>query len=251
MSEPEIHLSNVSLNFRLDARGGAAKPDKPGAVGANIQKFGGSSYAEALHDISIGLGSGARVGLVGINGSGKSTLLRLLAGIYFADKGEVRINGRVSTLFSTSVGMSVNATSRENIRDAALLMGQSPRAIRSIVDNVIAFADLGEYADVPMRALSTGMRARVGFGVATAMRPDILLIDEVMGTGDKEFQTKARKRVENLIGNAGIVVLASHSTGLIRQFCDSAIWLDKGILKMHGEVEDVLTAYMDQSAVPG
>jgi ABC-type polysaccharide/polyol phosphate transport system ATPase subunit len=139
--------------------------------------------------------------------------------------------------------MSVNESSRQNIRDVALLMGIDQRKLKSIEDDVIDFAEVEDFADAPMRALSTGMRARVGFGVATALEPEILLIDEVMGTGDLAFQEKARNRVDNLIGKAGIVVVASHSISLLRHFTSNLIWMKQGSIKEFGATDTIIQRY--------
>jgi ABC-type polysaccharide/polyol phosphate transport system ATPase subunit len=219
------------------------KPASNNSVGGIVEDVGRRRYALALDDLSLKMESGDRIGIVGSNGSGKSTLLRLLAGIYRPDHGRLVVAGKVSTLFSTSIGMSVNESSRQNIRDVALLMGIDQRKLKSIEDDVIDFAEVEDFADAPMRALSTGMRARVGFGVATALEPEILLIDEVMGTGDLAFQEKARNRVDNLIGKAGIVVVASHSISLLRHFTSNLIWMKQGSIKEFGATDTIIQRY--------
>ncbi|MBO6796526.1 ATP-binding cassette domain-containing protein [Maricaulis sp.] len=202
-------------------------------------KRNGRTCIEALNEVSLTIRAGQRVGVVGINGSGKSTLLRLLAGIYQPDGGRVSVQGRVSTLFSTTVGMSVHATAMDNIRDVATLMGMGRRDRERVVEDIIDFAEIGDFAHLPMRTYSTGMRARVGFGIATALEPSVLLVDEIMGTGDARFQAKARSRMENLIGDAGILILASHSAPIINTFCDTLIWLDRGSLVEVGPRDEV------------
>jgi ABC-2 type transport system ATP-binding protein len=170
--------------------------------------------------------------------------MRVLAGIYPATSGSYRVNGRITTLFSNQIGVSYNATGIENIRLVGMVMGLPLHRIDALVEDVTAFSELGEYLNMPMRIYSSGMRARLGFGIATGVDPDILLIDEVFGTGDQYFKAKAKARMQQFLARAGTTLMASHSIDLLCEFCSTALWLDRGSVRMLGPMEDVRKAYV-------
>jgi len=234
-TDPLVCLEGVKLQFDINS----SAVDAGARVGGEIVKIRGKSCVEALKNLSFEAPAGSRIGVVGSNGSGKSTLLRLIAGIYSPDGGRLEVRGDVSTLFSTTVGMSAHASARANIRDVASLMGVPFSRHDELVEDIVEFAEIGAFASMPMRTYSTGMRARVGFGIATALKPSILLVDEIMGTGDASFQKKARARMETLIGDSGIMILASHSTPIINSFCDKLLWLERGQLVDFGPRDQV------------
>jgi len=206
----------------------------------------------ALENVTLTINHGDQLGIIGHNGAGKSTLLRVFAGIYQPSAGTLSIDGRVSPLFSTSPGLDPDDTGYENIVTCGLLLGMSRAEIQRKLPEIEAFSELSDYLAFPARTYSTGMLVRLGFAIATAIDPEILLLDEELGTGDARFATRAAKRVEELIGRSSIVVLASHSDDLIRRICNRTILLDHGKVILDGPTNDVLEAYgrMNKDAPP-
>jgi ABC-type polysaccharide/polyol phosphate transport system ATPase subunit len=197
----------------------------------------------ALQNISLELKDGDRVGLIGANGAGKSTLLRMLAGIYTPTSGTCRVDGKIASILNIGVGMRDNVTGYENIYLGCLILGMSVEEIRQKTPLIAEFTELGDYLHLPINTYSAGMRTRLAFGIATAVDPDVLLIDEVIGAGDQNFIKKAENRIATLVRDSSIMVLASHSDATIKQFCNKAIWLEKGQLMTFGPVEEVIKAY--------
>ena len=188
----------------------------------------------ALRDVSLRIRKGDRVGLVGENGAGKSTLLRTIAGIYEPVRGHVRVTGRVTSLFSLNLGIESDATGAENILLRGLAAGMSRRQIEKQAEEIAAFTELGDYLDFPLFTYSAGMRARLAFAISTAMKPEILLMDEWIGAGDAGFLEKARARLDAMVGAAGILVLASHNEGLIKRVCNRVVRLQGGSVEAGG-----------------
>jgi ABC-type polysaccharide/polyol phosphate transport system ATPase subunit len=184
----------------------------------------------ALDGISLELHDGDRLGLIGHNGSGKSTLLRTMAGIYEPTRGRVLREGRVSTVFGLGAGMQPELSGYDNILRMALILGMSRAAAEAIVPDVEAFSELGDFLKVPVNTYSDGMRTRLSFAVATAAQPEILLVDEVLGAGDTDFQIKAQKRMAEFVEKSSIFVLASHAEALIAAFCNRYLRLEHGHL---------------------
>jgi ABC-type polysaccharide/polyol phosphate transport system ATPase subunit len=183
----------------------------------------------AIDKLNLEIRDGDRIGLVGHNGSGKTTLLRVLAGIYKPVSGSVRIEGRVGTLLDPSAGMDPEATGIENIYLRGYILGMSKREIEAQIPDIADFTDLGDFLQLPMKIYSAGMQARLTFAISTALQHDILLIDEGIGAGDAAFQEKAQQRIEGLFARASIVLLASHSDALIKQFCNRTVQMEHGI----------------------
>ncbi len=197
----------------------------------------------ALSDISFNLGSGERLGLIGSNGAGKTTLLRVLAGIYEPVSGSIRISGTLNALLDPSLGMSADLTGRENIMLKGLYNGFSRQMLTRLEEDVIEFAELSDFIDLPMRIYSAGMAVRLGFALATAMRPRILLMDEWFLAGDAAFMEKARQRLEDMVRAADILVLSTHADAVIREWCTRVIWLDKGRIQADGPAAEILDQY--------
>lgn len=197
----------------------------------------------ALDNVSLTLNDGDRVGIIGHNGAGKSTMLRVLAGIYQPSQGLIAIKGHVSPLFNTSPGLDVDDTGYENIVTCGLLLGMTRAEIARKLPEIEAFTELSDYLALPVRTYSSGMLVRLGFAIATAIDPEILLLDEGLGAGDARFASRATKRVEALIRRSSIMVLASHSDELIRQMCSRAILLRQGRVVADGPTEGVLDLY--------
>jgi lipopolysaccharide transport system ATP-binding protein len=240
-----IELRNATLRYPtrpLQRR--SIKADMVRIIGA--RRLGSRLDVEhviALENVSLSIGPGERVGLVGRNGAGKSSFLRLVAGIYLPDFGDVIVKGNVQGIFDIGIGFETDATGRANILYRGLVLGMHPDHIRARTDEIIAFTDLGEFIDMPLRAYSSGMVVRLAFAISTFLQGDILLIDEIFGTGDLAFYNKAKLRMQSLVANAHIVCFASHDLGTLREICTRALWIDRGIIRMDGPVKDVTDSY--------
>jgi lipopolysaccharide transport system ATP-binding protein len=184
----------------------------------------------ALNRISFELREGDRVGLVGHNGSGKSTLLRVLAGAYEPVSGAIEVDGRVASMLNVWLGMIIDATGYENIYLRGAIMGLKPREIDAVVDDIVEFSELGDYVHMPLRTYSSGMQMRLAFAVATCVAADIVLMDEWLSAGDASFAEKAQQRLNRLLDQAGIFVVASHDEALIRRTCNKLMRLEHGNL---------------------
>jgi ABC-2 type transport system ATP-binding protein/lipopolysaccharide transport system ATP-binding protein len=202
----------------------------------------------ALRDISLDLAHGDRLAVIGANGAGKSTLLKVLAGIYTPTTGRMMASGRVSALLTASIGLNMDATGRENIITRGMYMDIHPRDMRPHIDEIVDFTELGYHIDMPVRTYSSGMMVRLCFAVATALRAEILLMDEWLGAGDAGFLAKARRRMEDFVAGTSILVLASHSLPLLQEWCNRAILLDQGRITAIGSVDDVAAAYQSGRA---
>jgi ABC-2 type transport system ATP-binding protein len=201
----------------------------------------------ALRDVNLEVRRGEAVGVVGSNGSGKSTLLLALAGIIQPSEGVVEVSGHVSTLLSLQAGFDSDLSGRENIALAGALMGIDHKVMEEITPSIISFADIGAFIDAPMKTYSSGMRARVGFSIATAVDPDILLLDEVLQTGDNKFKEKSRRRIAEVLRSAKAVVMVTHDMSWITGFCTRAILLDRGRIVAEGDPDEIAEMH-EQSA---
>ncbi len=201
------------------------------------------TVVRALRNLTFDLRDGDRIGLIGANGAGKSTLLCVLAGVYVPTSGEVMIEGRMASLLGLGLGMHDDSTGLENIHLCGMLLGMSKAEIARKSEEIAAFSELGEFLAIPVHTYSAGMRTRLAFAIATAVEPEVLLIDEHLSAGDAAFIKKAEARMNKLIGQSRIVVLATHSNQLIRRMCNKAMWLDNGQLKAFGPVDEVVGLY--------
>ncbi|UDL91620.1 ABC transporter ATP-binding protein [Mesorhizobium sp. PAMC28654] len=232
-----IKLDNVSLVYKLHEKLTLSAPDRRVAnPRGRIESSGRKQFVQALDGISFELMAGDRLGLVGPNGAGKTTLLKVLYGIYEPSGGSVAINGKVDALFNINIGFRREATGRRNIVLRGLISGWTEDEIEEKMEEIIAFSELGDFIDLPFKAYSQGMAARLAFSAATALDPEILLMDEWIGAGDASFQEKAKRRMDELAEKAGIIVLASHSEALIQSVCTKRLVL-KG-----GQIESFVTA---------
>ncbi len=189
---------------------------------------GRHAVVRALDDLSFRFTEGERVGLVGHNGSGKTTLLRTLSGVYEPVRGSLKVSGTVASLLDVSMGLDPDATGFENIYLRGILDGLSPARIRSKIDEIADFSDLGEYLNLPVRTYSSGMMLRLAFSISTSVEADILIMDEWLSVGDAEFSAKAAQRLEALVGSAAIVVVATHDPSLVERVCTRKIGLEHG-----------------------
>lgn len=197
----------------------------------------------ALKNVSFKVRRGENLGIIGRNGSGKSTLSLICTQIYIPEKGKVSVNGKVQ-LLALGVGFQNQLSGRENIYISGSLLGLRFSEIREKIDEIEAFADIGDFMDEPVRTYSSGMRSRLAFSIATAIKPDILILDEVLATGDNVFKKKAMARMENLQQLAKCAIIISHSPAQLRELCDHILWLEKGRVVMQGESKLVLDAYL-------
>jgi len=192
------------------------------------QDAGHHSIVTAIDNLTFCFEEGARVGLLGHNGSGKTTLLRVLSGVYAPVKGEFKLQGRVASLLDVSMGLDSDATGFENIYLRGILDGLKPSIIRSKIDEIADFTDLGDYLNLPVRTYSSGMMLRLAFAISTSVEADIIIMDEWLSVGDAEFSVKAASRLDSLVNNASILVLASHDPNLITRVCNRKIQLEHG-----------------------
>ena len=197
----------------------------------------------ALRNITLSIGAGERVGLLGHNGAGKSTLLKAIAGLYPPSSGKLEVCGGVRALIEVSLGFEPDATGRENILYRGLLMGLTPRQVRAMEDEIVAFADIGEFIDYPIKTYSAGMQVRLAFAISVAVSGEVLLLDEIIGAGDATFMDRARKRVENLIERSQILLLASHDFNSLQTLCTRGIVLHRGALVYDGPIREAVQAY--------
>jgi len=212
-------------------------------LGGNLAAHNDTIVLEALLNISLALGDGDRLGVIGSNGAGKTTFLRVISGVYQPLSGEAIIEGKVSSFTDIGLGMDPQATGWQNIIFRCVFMGLTFADARALAPSIGEFCELGGYLDLPVRTYSTGMFVRLAFAISTAVHPDIVVMDEMIGAGDQNFMQKAQQRIAELLGRTRILVLASHSMPIIRDFCNKVLWLDQGRVKMLGPVDDVLPFY--------
>ncbi|BAM86867.1 MULTISPECIES: ABC transporter ATP-binding protein [Bradyrhizobium] len=247
-----VRAESVSKKFGLSLRRSMAHGLRDG-LGRLVGAGSDSSLLRdgefwAVKDISFTLERGQSLGIMGVNGCGKTTLLRILTGIYKPDAGRVMLRGRVGALIAAGAGFSPMLTGRENIYINAALLGLSPREIRSHMDEIVAFSELEQFIDMPVKHYSSGMQVRLGFAVAAVSEPEVLLVDEVLAVGDLNFQKKCYDYLFGLKRKGTSIVLVSHSIGAIWAVCDRGLFMDKGEVKVLGEIERVIRAYDDQNA---
>ncbi|PZO79236.1 MAG: sugar ABC transporter ATP-binding protein [Mesorhizobium amorphae] len=214
------------------------------ATGGQIKGRDGARPAvRAIEALSLDLRQGARLALVGHNGAGKTTLLRVMAGIYEPTVGKVTVQGKIAPIFDIGFGMDPDSTGWDNIILRGMLLGLSRKEIEERQNEIAEASDLGEFLDMPLRTYSAGMSTRLAFAVSTSIRADILLVDEGVGAGDAAFFKKAKARLREFVRDAGILVLASHAEELLREWCETALWMEHGRVRGYGPLEDILAAY--------
>jgi ABC-type polysaccharide/polyol phosphate transport system ATPase subunit len=237
-----IELENLSLTFSV--RHHRRITLKEFLVGQRFRRsINPVIEVRALQDVSLQFKAGERVGIIGHNGAGKSTMLKVLAGIYPPTQGWRHVEGRISSLFDIALGFEADASGWENIQYRGFLQGETPRTIKSKMQPIADFSELGEFLNMPVRYYSAGMMVRLAFSIATAIEPEILLVDEVLSVGDMAFQEKARKRMREMMAKAELIVVVSHDLRSLAQLCDRAVWLDHGCVRMVGATAEVSAAY--------
>jgi ABC-type polysaccharide/polyol phosphate transport system ATPase subunit len=217
---------------------------KKHSVGGNISvESSGRTTITALNGISFEINKGDRVGILGHNGSGKTTLLRTIAGIYEPVSGDLAVEGRITPFFDIGFGMDTDSTGLENISLRGHMLDLNDAQISEITEDIAEFTELGDYLHMPIRTYSTGMMVRLAFGVSTAIRPEILILDEMIGAGDEAFFARAQERLHNFIENTGILVIASHSLAMLHQWCNKGMLLQHGNLLAFGPIDEVIKRY--------
>lgn len=198
----------------------------------------------AVKDVSFTVHEGEAWGLIGTNGSGKSTMLKAISGILKPYQGSITVDGSVAPLIELGAGFDPNLTARENIFLNGCVLGHTEKFMQEHFDEIVDFAEIHKFLDSPLKNYSSGMRARLGFSVATMVKPDILIVDEILSVGDYKFRQKCEKRMKELLSGGTTLLYVSHSIDEVRRLCDHAIWLDKGVARMQGDVTAVCDAYM-------
>lgn len=237
---PAVLVDNVSVHFnRSKHYSGSVKE-----LLIYIQKRPiKTEKIRALDGVSINIQSGEVYGIIGRNGSGKSTLLRVLSRIILPSEGRVRIWGKVSTLLGVGAGFHPELTGRENIFVYSAVLGRKSARTKELFDSIVDFSELADFIDEPVRVYSSGMVARLGFAVAMAEKPEIMLVDEVLSVGDERFKDKCNKRFQELTAGGTTIVFISHNLGAVQEMCSRVSWIDKGKLMMTGNTKDVIDEY--------
>jgi lipopolysaccharide transport system ATP-binding protein len=235
-----IRLAGVTKDYPKIATGG----ERLRTLAALLFRRADMPHFRALDDIDLEVRRGESIGIVGENGAGKSTLLKIIASVVRPSRGEVRVHGRVGALLELGSGFHPEYTGRENIYLASALMGLSRRETRAKVDSIIEFADIGEHIDEPIKHYSSGMGVRLGFAVATALEPEVLITDEVLAVGDESFQKKCIGWLEGFLGQGGTLLLCSHSMYHVQTLCRRAVWIHHGRVRMEGGSFDVTREYL-------
>ncbi|MFP5343179.1 MAG: ABC transporter ATP-binding protein [Candidatus Limnocylindria bacterium] len=202
----------------------------------------------ALRDVSFDVERGESLAVIGPNGAGKSTLLQVLAGIILPSEGAVEVNGHISSLLTLGAGFDQELSGQDNILLAGAFMGLDDRVVRELLPSIVEYADLGQFIDAPIKTYSSGMRARLGFAIATSVDPDILLLDEVLATGDAEFRAKSKARVIELVRAAKGIVLVTHDMSWVVEYCNRAILLERGQVIIEGDPAEVVRMHEERSA---
>ncbi len=242
-----IKLKNISLDIPI------LTPEKITLKNTLNNKLGGIfkkskdnklEAVQVLRNISFELKTGDRLGLIGPNGAGKSTLLKLIANVYPPSTGEIKVEGKICSLLDTNLGMNVELSGLENLRLIGMYFGIKKSLINNSIDKLVKFTDLGEYINLPVKRYSSGMTIRLGFSITQLLQPDILLLDEVIGTGDINFTSKTKDN-EDIYKKANINILATHNIELMKELCNKAIYLDQGKIIHAGSVDDCFEMYRD------
>ncbi|MCL2532391.1 MAG: ABC transporter ATP-binding protein [Oscillospiraceae bacterium] len=245
MSQPAIAVENVSMKFRMHKE----KIDNLKEYAIRLIKRR-MSYTEywALRDVSFAMQPGERLGVLGFNGAGKSTLLKIIAGVQNPTQGKVQVHGVIAPLLELGAGFDMNYSGHENIFLYGATLGYSRAYMKERYHSIVEFSELGDFIHVPVKNYSSGMRARLGFAIATAVDPDVLIVDEVLSVGDARFKKKSERRIKQMFDDGVTVLFVSHNTNQVRRICSRAILLDKGLVIAQGEANEVCDIYDNMAA---
>lgn len=240
MAKPAIVVDDVSMMFNLHQE----KVDnlKEYFIKLVTKKLRFTEFW-ALNDVSFTVEKGDRVGVLGFNGAGKSTLLKVIAGVLKPTKGSVKVNGVIAPMLELGAGFDMNYSGKENIFLYGATMGYSRKFIEEKYDEIVAFSELGDFIDVPVKNYSSGMRARLGFAIATAVEPEILILDEVLSVGDAKFKKKSEAKIRSMFDKGITVLFVSHSVNQVLNICNKAIILEKGKLVAQGDAKEICAQY--------
>ena len=242
MEKPAVVVDNVSMKFNLSK-------EKVDSLKDYVIKFLKKEikYNEfwALQNVDFEVKKGARVGILGLNGAGKSTLLKVIAGVFKPTEGKVVRNGRLVPLLELGAGFDSQYTGRENIFLYGAMLGYSKKFLESKFDEIVEFSELKEFIDVPIKNYSSGMKARLGFSIATLVSPDILILDEVLSVGDAKFRKKSEKKVLSMFDKGVTVLFVSHSLEQVQRLCNKAMILEKGKLIAYGDIDEISAKYAE------
>jgi len=233
-----VILDNVSIIYN---RNMSLRRDTNGKIIKTL--FSKKIQFHALNNISMDIKRGETIGIIGENGAGKTTLLKVISQVLYPDKGSIKINGKVSSLMSLGAGFLPTLSGRENIYINGVFLGLSRKDIDRRIDDIIRFSGIEDFIDTPIRYYSSGMKARLGFSIAVHTDPEILVLDEVIAAGDKEFKQMAQTKMKQFMQKAKAIVIASHSMKMITDLCDRCFWLEKGDLKMEGQASEIVKTY--------
>lgn len=238
-----VELKNVSVQFSINVDRFPSFKDF--ILNSLLQRnfLNSKNIFKGLDDVSLKINEGEKIGIVGSNGAGKSTLLKTICKIYEPNHGEINVKGNIAPLLEIGAGFHPEYTGRENIHLNGTLLGYNKKTILNYEKEIISFAEIEDFIDTPVKYYSTGMYLRLGFSIATAVEPQILIMDEMFAGGDQKFIEKASNRMKSLINTANIMLLVSHDLSLIESFCNRVIWLEKGKIKADGNVKEVLEMY--------
>ena len=238
-----VELHNLGMKYNLSS-------ERINSLKEYLLRFikGTLHYDEftALSNINLQIAQGEVLGIIGANGSGKSTLLKLISGIYKPAEGKLVVHGNIAPLIELGAGFDFELTALENIYLNSAILGYARDFIKDSVSHILQFAELQEFKDVPIKNFSSGMVARLGFAIATVIRPDILIIDEILVVGDLRFQEKCEARITEFIDSGVTVIIVSHDLFQVERLCDHVLWLDKGKMRALGSAKDICTEYKAQ-----
>ena len=239
-----VSVKNVSMEFNMSTE----KVDSLKEY--TMRFFQGRLFFEsfwALKDVSVEVHRGETLGIVGSNGSGKSTLLKIIAGVMKPTKGTTEVFGTLSPMIELGAGFDPDLTGRENIFLNGAILGHNKKFMDSVYDEIVDFSELGPFIDTPLKNYSSGMQARLAFATSTVVKPQILIVDEVLGVGDFHFQEKCEKRINELMADNTTVIFVSHSIEQVQRICKRAIWLNKGVLMADGPAKEVCERYLSKA----
>jgi ABC-type polysaccharide/polyol phosphate transport system ATPase subunit len=237
-----IKIRNVSICFQIYENKNLSLKDLFSRYSANL-KLNKDRYFNALNDISLEINPGERVGIIGRNGAGKSTFLKLVCGIYPPSSGNISVDGTIASLIELGAGFHQEFTGRENLYLNGAILGMTEKQIRLIEDEVIEFAEIESFIDMPIKYYSSGMAMRLAFSLATALHPDILILDEIFAAGDIGFLEKARARMYKMVDDANILLMVSHDMNLMRELSSRVIWIDGGRIMEDGNSNEVINNF--------
>ena len=241
-----IEVRQLSLSFPIYSASARSLRKRliPTSVGGTLLSSASNTiFVRALDDVNLTVKDGERVGLIGPNGAGKTTLLKVLAGVYTPSSGRIEVRGSISAALNSTLGIDGEVTGRENIYLLGYYRGLTKAKIEANIEDIIKVADLGQFIDLPVHTYSAGMQGRLTFAVATSFEPDVLLMDEWLGAGDGAFVKRAHERTKEFVGKARIMILASHSLAIVREFCTHCAYLNRGKVLGYGPTEEIIALY--------